>query len=1025
LTERTELEHAIAVLEAQRAILGDAVVEAAVAPLRQQLASKEQSRQEAAISLAGERKLITILFADVVGSTVMAERLGSETARLVLYRCLRQLTEAVGEFGGTVSSLMGDGLMAFFGVPQTYENDPERAVMAAQRIHENIAGYAREIGQPIEVRVGINTGRTVLGEMGEMGGEVRSEHASMGQRPVNMAARLQSAARPGTTVLGESTARMVRYRFQVEPIEALRLKGFDEPVIAYELAGELVQQAPTRGILGLQSTLVGRDRELEKLTEMMVGLEAGGIGGIAALIGEPGIGKSRLLQEIKETYQNGRLRFAKGSAYSYAQDQPFSVILDLLSDLLDLATDDSPAIMDLKLEAALNPLFEGRLETVWPFLASLLGAPIPPYYAGALDGHDPEALNARMIQAVQMLVQRTASRQPLVLCFEDLHWADGVSLKLIESLLLDTEHHPVFILMLFRSELDKPVWQLKLIAETHFSHRYLELKLSPLDNSASIEMIKNLLQGIDFPDEVREMINEKAQGNPLYVEELIRSLIEEEVLVRDGDSWVMRKPTSELDVPVSLEKVILARFDRLLPAERATLQAASVIGRRFAYRVLADMIPSNDSLRNRLIRLQQAGMISELSRIPELEYIFKHVIVQEVTYSTLLTEQRRRFHRETADTLDKLFPGRREELAGTLAQHYAAAGESSKAISLFVQAAKRAEEVYAYEQSLHFLVQARELSDSEDVKPEERLVLLERLADVHYLVRESLEAFQLYRESLDLIHSVVDADIWTAVRLYRKICAAWDILPLEDERRLEAQVRAYLRAGLSLTDGQAPNLETVRLLVRASFCVQEWFESAPEWPTAIYYAQTAVEMARQLDTPVDLSAALDALGTEYYNLGRFRDFLLVEQRRQRLSRDARFDDLREKLNILNETARALMMVGDFAQAIPLLMEAEKLAEQIQDIFGQAKSLNYQSECWVRLDRWDEALLAGEKTEVLQKRYPTKSLGGICWVLAFSASVHALRGHKEKAANLADESYEIMIIFEGGNEQMWREKEPFY
>jgi len=906
LTDRTELENAIAVLEAQRATLGDAVVDAAVGPLRLQLVNIAHSRQEASISLPGERKLITIVFADVVGSTALAERLGCETARLILYRCLRRFTEAVDEFGGTVSSLMGDGLMAFFGVPQAFENDPERAVMAAQRIHENVARYASELGQPLEVRVGINTGRTVVGEMGEMGGEVRSEHASMGQPTVNLAARLQSAARPGTTMLGESTARMVRYRFQVDPVESLQLKGFEGPVAAYELLGELSSRASSRGISGMQSAMVGRDKELGKLNEMTAGLK-GGTGGIAALIGEPGIGKSRLLQESKAAYEDSGLRFAEGRAYSHTQDQPFSVILDLLAELLDLAADDSPAIMDLKLEAALSPLFEGGLETVWPFLASLLGAPIPPQYADALNGLDPEALNARIIQAVQMLVQRTAARHPLVLTFEDLHWADGVSLKLIESLLLDTEHFPVLLLLLFRSDLDNPVWQLKLIAETHFAHRYLELRLSPLDNEASTEMIKNLLQGINFPNDLQETIDLKAQGNPLYVEELILSLIEGQVLVREGDSWEMREPASALDVPESLEQVILARFDRLLPVERVTLQGASVIGRRFAHRVLAEMIPSNGSLRNRLVRLQQAGMILERSRLPELEYVFKHTIVQEVTYSTLLTEQRRRFHREAANTLEKLFPGRREELAGTLAHHYAAAGESSKAIGLFVQAAERAEEVYAYEEALHYLRRARALSDTEDTTPEERLVLLERLADAHYLVRESPEAFQLYRESLDLIHGVVDADIWTAVRLHRKICAAWFILPREDERRLESQARASLRTGLSLTDGQAPHLETVRLLVRTSFCVRDWFTPAPEWQSADYYAQAAVEMAEQLDAPVDLSAALDALGTSYNSLGRFRDYLLVEQRRQRLSRDSRFNNLREKLNILNETAHALKM----------------------------------------------------------------------------------------------------------------------
>ena len=228
---------------------------------------------------------------------------------------MRRASEAIDEFGGTISSLMGDGLIAFFGVPQAHEDDPEGAVLAALRIQKNVADYAQELGQPLEVRVGINTGRVVLGEMG---GEVHSEYTAMGS-PVNLAARLQSAAKPGNTLLGESTARMVRYRFQVELVEPLKLKGFEEPVNAYELAGELTQPAPARGIPGIQSPMVGRDDELGKLVEMAAGLEQG-IGGIATLIGEPGIGKSRLLQETKEAQQNGQLRFAEGRAYSYTQD---------------------------------------------------------------------------------------------------------------------------------------------------------------------------------------------------------------------------------------------------------------------------------------------------------------------------------------------------------------------------------------------------------------------------------------------------------------------------------------------------------------------------------------------------------------------------------------------------------------------------------------------------------------------------------------------------------------------------------
>lgn len=1013
MTSRPELEKAISVLEAQRAILGDATVDAAIAPLREQLAAQETGENQAGGALPAERKLITILFADVVGSTALAERLGAEASRLILDRCLQRASEAVDEFGGTVSSLMGDGLVAFFGVPQAHEDDPERAVLAAMRIHESVANYAQELGQPLEVRLGINTGRVVVGEMG---GEIHAEYTAMGS-PVNLAARLQSAARPGKTLLGESTARMVRYRFQVGPLEPLNLKGFEEPVSAYELEGELAQAAPARGIPGMHSPLVGRDDELSQLVEMAAGLEQG-IGGIATLIGEPGIGKSRLLREARETQQNGRLHFAEGRAYSYTQDQPFSVVLDLLLELLGLAADDSPAIMDLKLEAALSPLFEEELAAVWPFLSTLLGAPVPPQYAAALIGLDPEALSARIILAVQMLVERMAERRPLVLSFEDLHWADGGSLKLIETLMLVTEHFPVFLILLFRPDLDKPVWQLKLTADMHFAHRYIELKLSPLNVDASKQMIGHLLATTNFPSELQETITEKAQGNPLYVEELIRSLIESELLVQHGTDWQLRDQPAELDVPETLEKVIQARLDRLPPAERATLQAASVIGRRFAYRVLAGMVTANRNLRNQLLRLQQLGMIRERRRLPELEYIFKHVIVQQVTYSTLLRERRRQLHLRAAKTLEELFPEKREELAGSLAQHYAVAGENHKAIDLFLRAARRAKEVYAYQEALRFLQSAQKLGESVVMEPEKRIELLEGLADIIALLKEFGQAILLYRETLDLCQSLKDADKWIIVRLCRKICSSWLQLYASDHTEpLEAQVQASLKMGLELIADEVPNKEIIRLLTETSFYVY-WHNPSANWETAEHYAQLATEMAEQLDAPVELAAALDALALALNMRALPRDYLLLEQRRARLSRDPRFDDLTIKLDILNENALALKLVGDHAQAIPLFMEAEELAAQMHETHGQARALYLQAECWYRLDRWDEVLLAEERGQALQRRYSLNKLGPLCWLFAFSASVHALRGEERIAARLAEESHASMLGITDGDESTW-------
>lgn len=951
-----------------------------------------------------EYKLVTILFADVVGSTDLTGRLGAERARVVLDRSLQRMGASVEEYGGTTAQFTGDGLLAFFGVPKAHEDDPERAGLAALKMHEAVRQYGAELGEDLRLRVGINTGRAVLGGENETGTTATG-------KPVVLAKRLESSAQPDETLLGETTARLTRHRFDLEPLEPFSAKGFDEPVSAVRLRSELAQPKASKGIAGLHSPLVGRSREYTQLCEIVMELEEGR-GCIVTIVGEPGIGKSRLLSEARETQFDMPLRWAEGRAYSYTEDQPFSVILDFLSELLDIAPDDPPAMLDLKLETSIRPILGDQVDAVWPYLASLLGAPIPPQYEEALSQLDPEALNGRIVNAVVTLVEAVALRQPMVVSFEDLHWADHSSLGLIRALMMAAERAPILLIFLFRPDRDKACWELKIRAETDFAHRHAHMMLVPLDESSSKELVANLLTVADIPESIRGLILKRSDGNPFFVEELIRELVERGVLFQQDGKWQASQNIVEMEVPETLEKVIQARLDRLPQSERNTLQAASVIGRRFAYRVLGAIASANGDLSDHLLHLQQADLVRERARIPELEYIFKHVIVQEVTYGTLLREQRAQLHQQVAETLIDLFPDRLDELHGSLGRHYAAAGDAEKAIEHYQRAAARAEAIFAYEEAAQFLEMALELEPGE----KQQFDLLENQADIRSFLGENVAAVSLYQE----VQKLTDpSDKWSKVRLLRKISECIGAIhSYEDRMQYDELAQESLSLATELIADEPPNSESVRVHLAWFPLKIHTIDGQQDWDGAAAKAIEALEMAEELDDFPGIAAALSRMQSIYHRQDRFEDQARAALRGLEISRDPRSRDLRTEASALLATGIALKNSGDFGKAITYLEEADQLAQKIQAIEVLADSVGAQAECAFRQDRWDDVEEMEKKLLELHNQYGVDRAGPVCYSLGFSASVNALRGRGDRARDLREEAYEIMISVSSGSEDNW-------
>jgi len=540
---------------------------------------------------AGERRPVTVLFADVVGSTSLVESMDPEDWTGIVNEAFDAMSKAIYQYEGTIARLMGDAVLAFFGAPVAHEDDPQRAVRAALRMIRTIdtdlrARVQRERGSDFRIRAGINTGEVVVGVVGS---DLAYEYTAMGDA-VNVASRIHSAALPGTLVVTAAT-----YRFVAPVVEAidrgeLDVKGKAGRVRAYEISGMKAAPGRLRGLAGLESPLVGRGGELARL-EAAYEVVRAGQGRVACVIGDAGLGKSRLLAELRAA---ARARapdvvWAEGQCLSYGQGLPYHLVVDLVRSLVGV----SAAAEDHELAAALERVTRDVLGEAWAdtyaYLAHLAGLPLRPELAGRISGIDFEVLK-RYVAALHALVQAMAARGPVVLVCEDVHWADAASVDVIFQAMPLANELPLFWIVTSRPERGSNGWRLVTTARDMFGEALIEVRLAPLSTESTRRLVANLLEIESLPDAVRDLILAKAEGNPFFVEEVIRMLMDRDAIVERDGRWVATGGIGGVEIPGTLQGLLLARIDRLPASARRTIRTASVIGRQFPLRVLERLI---------------------------------------------------------------------------------------------------------------------------------------------------------------------------------------------------------------------------------------------------------------------------------------------------------------------------------------------------------------------------------------------------------------------------------------------------
>jgi class 3 adenylate cyclase/tetratricopeptide (TPR) repeat protein len=704
----------------------------------------EKSSRDAAL-IEGERKHVTVLFSDMTGYTEMSEKLDPEEVKEITSRIFGEISKIIDKYDGFIEKYAGDAVMALFGVPKTHEDDPIRAVKAAREIHELVDALSPEvenrIGQPISMHTGINTGLVVTGEVNV----ARGTHGVAGDT-INLASRLSNLAKPGEILIDVDTCRQAEGHFACEYLEDTTVKGKADPVQVHKVLSQRDKPVTIHRLSGLRADLVGRKVELAELSEAVENLREGK-GRIFSICGAAGTGKSRLVEEFKATLDFEQIQWIEGHAYAYSQNIPYFPLIDLLNRVLHIEENDPSEKVREKVESGIEYLV-GKQGDIVPYVGGLYSLSYP-----EVEDVSPEFWKSRLQSAIKAILSALANKAPTIYFLEDLHWADPSFVELLRQACLEIRE-PAIVLCVYR-----PTFSLFTGHQLSGVGKYYhELQLQNLSRSEAQDMLESILKTSNIPSDLKRLVQSKAEGNPFYLEELVNSLIESETLIRDNGHWRITKSISEADVSSSIHGLISGRLDRLDKDSKRILQQASVIGRAFLYEILIKITELKDRVDTSLSTLERIDMIRTRSLQPDLEYMFKHPLTQEVVYNGLLKKERQEIHEQIALVIEGVFQDRLPEFYETLAFHFKQGQSVLKAVDYLIRSGEKSLGRYAVEESHYYFKEAFDLLNNKpDRTKDEDALLIELLIKwslVYYYRGDFREQHNLLSAHQDIAESL-------------------------------------------------------------------------------------------------------------------------------------------------------------------------------------------------------------------------------------------------------------------------------
>ena len=640
-------------------------------------------------SIEGERKFVTVLFADVANYTSISEKLDPEEVHQIMDGCFKILMDEIHQYEGTINQFTGDGVMALFGAPVSHEDHAQRACRAAITIQKTLVQYEKEMelryDTRFKMRIGINSGLVVVGSIGD---DLRMDYTAVGDT-TNLAARMESTAKPGTILLSENTQKLVKDFFELEAIGEIKIKGKEQLQKAFQLlgtgsVGTRIGASVAKGL----TRFIGRKNSITTLMNAFDKIKSGS-GQVIGIVGEAGVGKSRLLLEMKNLLSQNEFEFFEGRCLQYGSSMLYLPVLDILKDIFNIKDDDKEFLIKRKINDFLITL-DDQFSSLNPLFQDILSLKVDDEIFIKLE---PKEKREKIFEAIRDLLIRMSQDKPLVIAVEDLHWIDKTSEEFLNYFIDWLTNSSIMLILLYRPEYTHQ-WGSKSF--------YTKVGVDQLGMSSSGKLVTAILKEEEVAPELSRLILSRSAGNPLFMEEFTHTLLENGSIEKKEDQFTLKGNPEDIQVPDTIQGIIAARMDRLEDNLKRTMQVASVIGRDFAFKILQTITGMRSKLKSSLLNLQGLEFIYEKNLFPELEYIFKHALTQEVAYSSLLQKRRKELHGKIGMAIEELYPERLEEFYEMLAYHFSKSENLDQAIHYSKLSAKKAERSFSHWETYNF-----------------------------------------------------------------------------------------------------------------------------------------------------------------------------------------------------------------------------------------------------------------------------------------------------------------------------------